>query len=71
MERSLNPKEPGTSEDWYGDHAAFTCPVCTKVFVVTGLLNRNGRPCPNCRKSTGYVKGGKNNGGAATITWSQ
>jgi transcription elongation factor Elf1 len=69
MERHLDRNHIGTSEDWHGNNAAFTCPVCGKVFIVSGLLNRNGRKCPGCGKSTGIVTGGKDSGGTATITW--
>jgi hypothetical protein len=43
--------------DWNGNNAAFTCPVCSKVFLVTSF-NRQGEiglRCPGCGKSTAYV----------------
>ena len=69
MEQHIDRNHIGQSEDWLGNNAAFTCPVCNKVFIVSGLLNPNGRDCPGCGKSTGRVVGGKDSGGTATITF--
>jgi Zn finger protein HypA/HybF involved in hydrogenase expression len=54
-------------EDWEGNNAAFTCPKCKKVYVVSGMIHRAGRKCPNCKSSTGYVSGAKKSGGTAYI----
>jgi hypothetical protein len=47
--------DPAKNEDFYGNNAAFCCPVCQKVFIVSEFLNKNGRACPWCGKSTGHV----------------
>ena len=60
---------PFHDHDWEGNNAAFTCPKCGKVFVVSGMLHQDGRKCPKCQKSTGHVKGGKQSGGSARIDW--
>ncbi len=39
-------------EDWYGNNAALCRPVCGKIFVVSGFINRGQRRCPRCEKST-------------------
>jgi hypothetical protein len=59
----------GKDEDWVGNNAAFTCPVCHGVFLVSGMFHKNGRDCPKCGKSKGRVLGGKESGGTATIEW--
>jgi hypothetical protein len=67
MERSLDPNQLAISEDWCGNNAAFTCPMCSQVFIVSAVLNRHGRASPGCGKSTGFVTGRKDSGGTATI----
>ena len=69
--RELNPKDLGKTEDWAGNNIAVTCPVCEKVYVVSGLLHREGRKCPNlsCGKSKAFVKRGKDSDGKASIQW--
>jgi hypothetical protein len=57
------------SEDWEGNNAAFTCPLCAKVFIVSGLIHKKGRLCPGCRRCTGYVSGSKAKSGRAWIEW--
>lgn len=63
------------NEDWEGNNAAFSCPVCGKVFIVsdTRMHQINGergqRKCPKCGESTAYVKGGRKSGGIASIEW--
>jgi hypothetical protein len=71
MERYFDRNNIGLNEDWHGNDAAFTCPACKKVFVVSGLLDRKGRKCPNCSQSIGFVKGGKDSGGTAMISSSE
>ncbi len=70
---SNNPTNHALTEDWEGNNAAFTCPLCGKVFIVRGAANiHNGvRRCPNptCGKSTGHVEGGRMSGGSAWIEW--
>ena len=69
--RTIDPASIRADEDWEGNNAAFTCPACGKVFIVSGLLHRAGRPCPNstCGKSVGHVRGGKKKDGMAYIEW--
>jgi len=61
--------EKRTEHDWVGNNAAFTCPFCRRVFIVSAMLHRNGRPCPGCERCTGHVIGGRNTGGEAFIEW--
>lgn len=58
--------------DWHGNNAAFSCPMCSKVFVVSGFLaeGANGRGCPGCGKSIGFVSGSfREEGSQARIEW--
>jgi len=67
----LDPNNLGHGEDWEGNNAAFTCPHCGKVFIVSGTRVHNGeRSCPECGKSTGRcdIKG-KKSGGTVSLTW--
>ena len=60
-----NVNSQAANEDFYGNNAAFCCPLCSKVFIVSAHLNKkNGRACPSCGRSTGRV-----NGDNATIEW--
>jgi hypothetical protein len=68
--RELDIFALGQSEDWEGNNAAFTCPLCAKVFIVSTVIHKKGRACPGCRLSTGFVKGSKVKSGAAWIEWS-
>ncbi len=72
--RNLIPEDLKQDEDWEGSNAAFKCPLCQKVFIVSdtrmliGPQGKKGyRKCPSCGKSTGRVKGGKKSGGTASI----
>jgi predicted RNA-binding Zn-ribbon protein involved in translation (DUF1610 family) len=73
--RDIDPVDghQARDEDWEGNNAAFTCPVCGKVFIVSAMQNvHNGqRTCPNpaCGHSVGHVTGGRKNGGTAYIEW--
>jgi len=67
-ERVLDPRRLARDEDWLGNNAAFTCPVCGKVFIVSGFI-LDKRKCPGCGKSTGVIKGGQKRGGRAFIKW--
>ena len=71
MHRDLDPTNLSDAEDWEGNNIAFACPVCAKVFIVSGHMHRGRRSCPNCGKSTGVVTGGRESGGTASISWSQ
>jgi hypothetical protein len=55
------------SEDWVGNNIAFQCPACGKVYIVGGLIHQGERASPNCGKSKGFVNGGKESGGTASI----
>ena len=65
----LNPNHLAHHEDWEDDHAAFTCPLCEKVFIVSGAVHGGERKCPNCGKSTGHVSGPRGNEGRAWLEW--
>lgn len=52
----VNPEQPADGEDLYGNNAAFTCPSCRKVFIVSGVAGKTPRPCPRCGQATGFVK---------------
>ncbi|MCX5718401.1 MAG: hypothetical protein NT055_00280 [Nitrospirae bacterium] len=69
--KQLDPNNLGLNEDWEGNAAAFMCPHCGKVFIVSGTRIHKGiRKCPNCSKSTGRcdIKG-KKSGGTANLEW--
>jgi Zn finger protein HypA/HybF involved in hydrogenase expression len=67
--RSIDPEAQARDEDWEGNNAAFTCPVCGKVFIVSSHMHDGKRKCPSCGKSTGHVVGGKKSEGTAKIEW--
>jgi hypothetical protein len=67
--KELDPQNLGQKEDWFGNNAAFECPVCGKVYVVSGFLNKGERSCPGCGKSRGHLAGSQGAGGKAIITW--
>lgn len=56
------------SEDVYGNNAAVTCPICGKVYIVSAMINKRGRNCPQCGNSKAIFR---NNDGRkiATISW--
>jgi len=54
--RELKLKELAKNEDWAGNNIALTCPLCGKVYVVSGFMHPDGRRCPSCGKSKGLVK---------------
>jgi predicted RNA-binding Zn-ribbon protein involved in translation (DUF1610 family) len=66
----LDPDNLGIDEDWEGNNAAFRCPHCSKVFIVSGHIHSGARKCPECGKSMGRcdIKGHKS-GGAASLEW--
>jgi transcription elongation factor Elf1 len=64
------PAAADADADWNGNNAAFTCPVCSKVFVVSAFINTAGLHCPGCGKSTAYVTGSAIQGREAWIEWS-
>jgi len=66
--KELDPKNLGQREDWFGNNASFECPVCGKVYVVSGFI-KHERPCPNCGESRGSVTGSYSEGGKAVVVW--
>jgi hypothetical protein len=68
--RILDPDALGQDEDWEGNNAAFRCPACWKVFVVSAMIHGGQRSCPACGKSTGHIKGTKTSG-RAWIEWAE
>jgi hypothetical protein len=67
--RNIDKDHMAADEDWEGNNAAFSCPVCRKVFLVSSHMHEGKRECPSCHKSTGYVEGGKKSEGKARIEW--
>ena len=70
--KHLDSQKLDLNEDWEGNNAAFTCPHCRKVFIVSGTRMHNGeRKCPNCEKSIGRIsmKGGRKSGGQSSLEW--
>jgi hypothetical protein len=69
--RTIDRNSIKQDEDWEGNNAAFACPLCRKVFIVSALLHEGRRRCPNpkCGKSTGWIRGAKTAGGSAGIEW--
>jgi hypothetical protein len=70
--KRLDGANLGQGEDWEGNNAAFACPACGKVFIVSGVIHRGERRCPvfSCGKAVAYVEGGRQSGGKARIEWS-
>ena len=56
--------------DWEGNNAAFKCPMCGFVFLVSGLIHKGKRTCPKCERSVARVERGRKSGGRAWIEWS-
>jgi hypothetical protein len=75
--RDLDSNNLGQEEDWEGNNAAFRCPLCGKVFIVSGRIHGGGRageasrncPGPGCGKSVGVIRGGKKSDGYARLKW--
>ena len=72
--RVINPNDQ--VEDWFGNNIAITCPVCGKVYVVSGFLKGEGvqkgeRKCPKCGKSMGKVESTAGKPSTATVIWEQ
>jgi len=67
--KKLDPEKMDLEADWEGNNAAFKCPCCGNIFIVSGFHHKNGRKCPNCNKSTAHCIGGKKSGGTASIEW--
>jgi hypothetical protein len=69
--RDLDPNNLAKADDWAGNNAAFTCPFCTGVFIVSGspLIHGGARQCPDGGKATAYIQGGAKSGGQAWVEW--
>lgn len=74
--KKLNPMNIDIDEDWEGNNAAFKCPQCGNIYIVSCTRMHVGpdgekgyRKCPNCGKSIARVSGGKKSGGEASIEW--
>jgi NAD-dependent SIR2 family protein deacetylase len=60
--RGIHRESRSLDYDFHGNNAAFRCPLCHKVFIVSGLFNdrKNGyirkgvRKCPKCGESKGH-----------------
>ncbi len=68
--REIDPAQ--LTEDYFGNNIAVTCPLCSKVFVVSSFFppkSDGTRMCPQCGKSKATVKGGAKSGGTAYIEW--
>ena len=53
--RFLDRNDKGANIVWNGNNAAFTCPVCSQVFIVSGFSDKKGRACPVCKKSIAFI----------------
>ena len=68
--KELDPHNLGHDEDWEGNNAAFKCPHCNKIFIVSGGIHNGERDCPEWGKSTGYCDiHAKKSGGKASLRW--
>lgn len=68
--KDLDASNLGHDEDWEGNNAAFKCPHCGKVFIVSAQIHNGERDCPECGKSTGHCgMSGKKGGGTASLEW--
>jgi ribosomal protein S27E len=67
--RELHGESLAQDEDWEGNNAAVTCPVCGKVYLVSGVIHKGERRCPSCGKSTAYITGGRKQSGSARVEW--
>lgn len=71
MKRELAANgENGPDVDWYGNNAAFTCPICRKAVIGSAMINRKGRSCLLCQQSQAFVTG-KPEGGFPYIEWDE
>jgi len=68
--KDLDSNNPGLDNDWHGNNAAFTCPACKRVFIVSAIIDRGSRKCPKCEKSEGFCSGGPDKG-SARIEWGE
>jgi uncharacterized protein (DUF983 family) len=68
--RNLNIDTLGPKVDWAGNNIALECPVCRKVYLVSGFIHKE-RACPDCGRSRGAVNGTSKDGGTAWISWEE
>ncbi len=69
--RQIDKDNQAHDEDWYGNNAAFSCPLCGKVFIVSQMLKEKGsenghRKCPSCKETTAIL-----DANGARIEWSK
>ena len=85
IQLSPNPEclDANSDVDWLGNNAAFKCPACGNVFIVTNWHNADPprqskagfRKCPRCEMSVAHVTGSRraaheeNTPGEAWIEW--
>ena len=43
------------TEDWVGNNLALACRHCGRVFIVSGVIHKNGRKCPECGKCKVFI----------------
>ena len=74
--KTLTPNDLGQDEDWEGNNAAFKCPLCEKIFIVSDTRmhvspdgEKGYRKCPSCGESIGRITGGRKSEGTASIEW--
>jgi hypothetical protein len=70
-ERVIDFEAKARDEDRVGNNAAFTCPRCGKVFIVSGHIpsHKDGRTCPWCGQSKGYAPRDNKDPNGARIQW--
>jgi transcription elongation factor Elf1 len=69
--RTIDPDVKARDEDRVGNNAAFTCPRCGKVFIVSRQIHKEkGRGCPWCGQSRGHAPSGNEDENGAYIEWS-
>jgi len=71
--KKLERDSDDEQHDWVGNNAAFTCPVCNNVFLVSEHMNPHGRKCPSCKKSIARVQAKERKGkkAYASIEWTE
>jgi hypothetical protein len=52
--------------DWQGNNAAFACPDCGRVFIVSGQIHDGRRRC-QCGKWEAVIVGGRKSAGSARL----
>jgi len=57
--RELDPQNLRKDEHKLGNNAAFTCPHCDKVFLVSTFIHEGEADCPDCGESRGFFRDDK------------